>query len=113
MYGFCTAMAWRGCRPRSASRARQNDTFSPVCVACGSMRMRSRGTPRATATSAKISASGRVQISLVSEPRLPEKTTSGAQPSRNTSAARSATRVSWLPRTNMASALARVWPRWW
>ena len=35
--------------------------------------MRSRGTPFASATSAKISASGRVQISLVSAPRLPGK----------------------------------------
>ena len=63
--------------------------------------------------SAKISASERVHIPLVRPPRWPEQTRSGAQPPRNTSAPRSATRVSWLPRTMMQSAFASAWPTWW
>ena len=40
--------------------------------------------------------------------RWPEQTRRGAHPSRNTSAPRSATRVSWLPSTRMQSARDRA-----
>ena len=90
-----------------------NTTFSPVFVAAVSVIIRSAGTPMPRATSAKTSASGRSQSSFVSVPRFPEKTIQGAQPSRKSSAPRSATRVSWLPRTRMASARSSVWwARW-
>ncbi len=113
MYGFWTAIAFLGRMPFSSRSCREKSTFSPVFVERLSIRIRSRGTPRPTATSAKISASGRLHIWLVRAPRWPEKTTSGAQPPRNTSAPRSATRVSWLPRTMMQSAFSSAWWTWW
>ena len=45
MYGFWTAIARRGVRPRSARRARQKSTFSPVFVERASISICSRGTP--------------------------------------------------------------------
>ena len=71
MYGFWTAMTLRGWIPRAASSSRENETFSPVWVARGSSSMRSRGTPLSSATSAKISASGRVQISRGQRAQVP------------------------------------------
>ena len=81
-----------------------NSTFSPVLVDRFSIRMRSRGTPIATAIPANWSASGSLHRCLVIAPSPPEKMSSGAQPSRNSCAPRSATAVSWLQSTRMTSA---------
>ena len=61
MYGFWTAIAFLGRMPFSSRSCREKSTFSPVFVERLSIRIRSRGTPKPTATSAKISASGRLQ----------------------------------------------------
>ncbi len=88
-----------------------NSTFSPVLVERFSTSIRSRGTPARSAIAANTSASGVVISCRVIEPRPPEKISSGAIPCRNSSAPRSATRVSWLHRTMMASAGETAWPR--
>src|SRR4029453_19347645 len=88
MYGFCTRMTRAGSRPFSSSSARVSRTFSPVFVERFSVRMRSAGTPIATATRANWSASGSVQYRFVIAPRPPENTSRGAQPSSQSSAAR-------------------------
>jgi hypothetical protein len=56
--------------------------FSPILVAAGSRMIRSGGTPRASSSSAKISASVRENRSLVQWPRLPVARTRGASPLR-------------------------------